>query len=401
MIGKAKLVIVAALSLAISAGAFANIINVPGDYAAIQPAINASVDGDTVLVSPGIYYENVDFYGHHVVLGSLFLTTGDMSYIEQTIIDGDSSGSVVTFQSGENNTAVITGLTLQNGVRDFGGGIRCTGIASPTIEYNIITNNAGLWAAGGVYFENTYSLFRHNIVCHNYTIGFGGGIVCILDSNPTIINNTISDNVALWGGGIGCMDNASPVLINNIFWGDSAVSSGPEVFGDDNSMPTFSYCDVENNILPGEGNIAVDPMFVDPSNGDFHLLRQSPCIDAGDPDSPYDPDSTRADMGALYYDRTTGIRDKNALPQKIVLNQNFPNPFNASTTIRYELPERAHVRIDICDLIGRKVTTLLDGLQPAGFHQLLWKAEGLSSGIYFYKIQAGDFVATKKMLLVK
>ena len=401
MIGNAKLVIVAALSLVIAAGTFARIINVPGDYAAIQAAINAGNDGDTVLVNPGIYYENVDFYGHNVVLASLFLTTGDISYIEQTIIDGDSSGSVVTFQSGENNTAVITGLTLQNGVRDFGGGIRCTGISSPTIEYNIITNNAGLWAAGGVYFESTFSLFSHNVVYHNYTIGFGGGIVCILDSNPTIINNTISDNVALWGGGISYMESSIPVIINTICWGDSAVSNSPEVFGDETSMPTFSYCDVENNVLPGEGNIAVDPMFVDPYSGDFHLLGASPCIDAGDPDSPCDPDSTRADMGALYYDRTTGIRDNPVLPRKIVLNQNFPNPFNASTTIRYELPERAHVRIDICDLIGRKVTTLTDGLQPAGFHQVLWRAEDLSSGIYFYKIQAGDFVAAKKLLLVK
>ena len=71
--------------------------NVPDDVATIQGAIDLSQNGDTVLVSPGTYEEHIDFSGKEIVVGSLMLTTGDDSYIEQTIIDGNNSGTVVTF----------------------------------------------------------------------------------------------------------------------------------------------------------------------------------------------------------------------------------------------------------------------------------------------------------------
>jgi hypothetical protein len=79
------------------------IINIPADYSTIQQGINASIDGDTVLVQPGTYVENINFNGQNIVLGSLFLTTGDTSYISQTVIDGDSAGTVLTLTSGENS----------------------------------------------------------------------------------------------------------------------------------------------------------------------------------------------------------------------------------------------------------------------------------------------------------
>lgn len=72
----------------------ATIINIPDDYPTIQAGIDASSDCDTVLVQPGTYVENIDFNGHNIVVGSLFLTIGDTSYISSTVIDGDSSGSI-------------------------------------------------------------------------------------------------------------------------------------------------------------------------------------------------------------------------------------------------------------------------------------------------------------------
>jgi hypothetical protein len=83
------------------------IINIPADYPTIQQGIDASIDGDTVLVQPGTYVENINFNGHNIVLGSLFLTTGDTSYIAQTVIDGDSAGTVVAFENGEDSTTAI------------------------------------------------------------------------------------------------------------------------------------------------------------------------------------------------------------------------------------------------------------------------------------------------------
>jgi hypothetical protein len=120
----------------------ATIINVPDDYETIQEGIDASTDGDTVLVQPQTYVENINFNGHNIVLGSLFLTTGDTSYISTTVIDGASSGSVVTFANGENSTAALKGFTVQNGISIEGGaGILCYN-SSPLIAYNTIRNNS-------------------------------------------------------------------------------------------------------------------------------------------------------------------------------------------------------------------------------------------------------------------
>jgi hypothetical protein len=89
------------------------------------------------------------------------------------------------------------------------------------------------------------------------------------------------------------------------------------------------------------------------------------------------------------------------MPERFILFQNYPNPFNASTVIRFDLPYQSHVIIDIYDILGSKVKALLDKQHPAGYHQVIWNAEDFASGIYFYKLQAGDYNETKKMMLVK
>ena len=89
------------------------------------------------------------------------------------------------------------------------------------------------------------------------------------------------------------------------------------------------------------------------------------------------------------------------IPRQFELNQNYPNPFNAVTTIRYGLPENAYVTIEVYDLLGRCVDVLVNEHQKAGYHMATWKAEDQTSGSYLYKIQAGDFIETKKMMLVK
>jgi hypothetical protein len=88
-------------------------------------------------------------------------------------------------------------------------------------------------------------------------------------------------------------------------------------------------------------------------------------------------------------------------PQGFELSQNYPNPFNPITQINYTLPRDGHVRLEIYNLLGQKVGTLVDEYQQAGQKTVNWEAKDLSSGIYFYKLTAGDFTATKKMVLTK
>jgi len=94
------------------------------------------------------------------------------------------------------------------------------------------------------------------------------------------------------------------------------------------------------------------------------------------------------------------------LPDKFAIHQNYPNPFNPITTLRYDLPEQANVNIIIYDMLGRQVRTLLNQTQDAGYRSVIWDATNdygkpVSAGVYLYKIQAGEFVQTKKMVLLK
>jgi photosystem II stability/assembly factor-like uncharacterized protein len=89
------------------------------------------------------------------------------------------------------------------------------------------------------------------------------------------------------------------------------------------------------------------------------------------------------------------------LPHEFVLHQNYPNPFNPSTAIKYELPKSTVVRLTVYDMLGREVSVLVNERRDAGVHEVKFDASGLSSGAYFYRIQAGDFVQTRRLLLVR
>ncbi len=94
------------------------------------------------------------------------------------------------------------------------------------------------------------------------------------------------------------------------------------------------------------------------------------------------------------------------IPTVFALLQNYPNPFNPVTTLRYDLPEQSTVNIIIYDMLGRQVRTLLNQTQDAGFKSVIWDATNdygkpVSVGVYLYKIQAGEFVQTRKMVLLK
>jgi hypothetical protein len=87
--------------------------------------------------------------------------------------------------------------------------------------------------------------------------------------------------------------------------------------------------------------------------------------------------------------------------ERFALQQNFPNPFNPSTSIRFQLPAATHVTVTVHDITGRKVAELLNAFKPAGEHTLQFNAAGLASGTYLYRVQAGNKVLQHKMLLLK
>jgi len=277
----------------------ANVINVPLDQPTIQAGIDASAHGDTVLVQPGTYVENINYNGKYIVVGSLFLTTGDTTYISQTIIDGSTQDtSTVIFGNIIYSTVVLSGFTISNGSGDRGGGILCL-YGRPRLDHLLVTGNmADL--GGGIYVEQCTS---------------------------RIVNVTISGNIASSkGGGIYCQHNSNLSLVNTILWNNS-----PQEIFILSGLVTAAYSDIKGG-WEGEGNIDSDPQFVDPENGDFRLKVTSPCIDAGHPDldddgitwendpDDQDPDGTRMDMGALYFDQSNLPHVESITPSQNALN---------------------------------------------------------------------------------
>jgi len=97
----------------------------------------------------------------------------------------------------------------------------------------------------------------------------------------------------------------------------------------------------------------------------------------------------------------TGTQLSDSAPSSFSLSQNYPNPFNARTSIRYNLPRAVNVTIDIFDITGRMVDRLILGFQEAGEHSVIWEAADVSSGVYFYRIRAGEYVSNRRCLLIK
>jgi hypothetical protein len=89
------------------------------------------------------------------------------------------------------------------------------------------------------------------------------------------------------------------------------------------------------------------------------------------------------------------------LPREFLLHQNYPNPFNPSTTIKFELPRTSHVSLSVYDMLGREVSVLVNERRDAGIHEVKFDGTSFASSMYFYRIQAGDFVSTKRMLILK
>ncbi len=99
--------------------------------------------------------------------------------------------------------------------------------------------------------------------------------------------------------------------------------------------------------------------------------------------------------------KITQGRDNNTLPADFVLAQNYPNPFNPATTIKFSLPLQSQVKLSIYNSLGELVSDLIDGKLDAGYHEVLFNANGLASGVYYYRISANEYIDTKKMLLIK
>ena len=225
-----------------------------GTFSTIGAAIGASASGDTVVVCPGTYVENVNFGGRNITLRS---AAGP----EVTRIDGNAAGSVVTFAASEGPAAVLDGFTIQNGRSGFdtpgfgdGGGIRIAG-TSPTIRNNAIINNRACSGIGiSIHFGSP--LIESNVISQNMQQGCsggnGGGGMAILGSSAAIVrSNTISHNTlnSANGGGIALNGAGSPTIDRNVISDNSATGIIPCTRGGGITIGNHSDATITGNLI--------------------------------------------------------------------------------------------------------------------------------------------------------
>jgi hypothetical protein len=197
----------------------ASIIKVPADQPTIQDGINAAVNGDTVLVAPGTYNEDINFSGKAIVVRS----SGGPRV---TIIDGGSLGAVVTFSSGETNASVLSGFTLQHGSNS---GVYMN-FASPVLKDNIIANNKAEWGAGIYIGGASTAQVLHNTFIGNVASSGGGAIGLFSAGSVRIENNRITkNNGGGQGGAFWMVGEGDEIIVQNLMYNDVA-SSGTEFY---------------------------------------------------------------------------------------------------------------------------------------------------------------------------
>ncbi|MFC1855003.1 choice-of-anchor Q domain-containing protein [Thermodesulfobacteriota bacterium] len=239
----------------------------------IQAAINASSDGDLILVSAGTYTENLSITKNIVVRA----VDGQAT----TIIDGNNLGSAVTFAAGLLQRGGIDGFTITNGnTTGNGGGVNAPN-SSPTIANCNITGNSATGNGGGISVAGSHSQNITNcLITDNTASVSGGGINAVNTTSHFITNCTVSNNTASVSGGGIFADNAWwQHIINTILWGDTAPVQN-ELNGDAGAWITFNNCFMEGGVY-WWGVPSIDPLFVNAAAGDYHLQATSPAINYG------------------------------------------------------------------------------------------------------------------------
>ena len=290
----------------------AKTILVPQQFETIQTGINSAHNGDTILVSTGTYFENINFRGKKIIVASRYLITRSFDDIRQTIIDGSrpihsDTASVVLFNSGEDSTAMLCGFTLTGGVGSLvpgafiGGGILIRTSSSPVIQFNIIRQNSAVYgggiavrnsfprllnnalvnnraeSGGGLWMENSLVTVKNNVFCAN-AVDTGGGAVLIKGSFIDFANNVVTKNSAPSGAGIYCSGGIISIEYCDFFGnigGDFGGCSDAKL-GDTTAGVNYNFDHADRY-----KNIFRDPQFTNPAGYDFSLRCTSRLIDAG------------------------------------------------------------------------------------------------------------------------
>jgi hypothetical protein len=301
-------------------------------------------------------------------------------------VDGELTGGTVTF-------AKIRNALLRN--------MRTEG---PTEIRGIVKLGDGNECYGDLLVSDTLQSIPYGGGAHTYVLRCYGSLF-----NNGLIRDepTESENLAVYAGGdIINYGRFTNYRVYQLYYADKNIRNisihnsslidwqvnGAAIAG--GSAFAITAGGGTGNVVPGSSYDITLQFTPDPSDTNATLTIASP--DIGTLSTIYLVGSNgSAPVGVREED------DRPAIPSEFALCQNYPNPFNPSTVIRYSLPVPGNIRLKIYDLLGREVATLVDGVRPAGEHQVQWDASGMPGGMYLYRLESGTFRETRKLMLVK
>jgi hypothetical protein len=289
------------------------------------------------------------------------------------------------------------------------------------IEGNRIINNSASHEGGGlcVYSVQAAGVVPHVAMVNNILMGnasgtLGGGVyVTGKDVALSMVNNTFSSNTAATGGSGLSIDSAIVRALNTILWD----TGGTEIQTSSGGSLVASYCDIHGGFT-GTGNINSDPKLSSTGVDSLGWLdSSSACIDAGvisanvagvvltapgkDIYGKTRPSGHSVDIGACEKLITGVPAVERSVPPGYGLDQNYPNPFNPNSNIRYQISEFRYVKLAVYDLLGREVAVLVNEKKAPGSYEVTFDGSALATGVYFYRLAAGEYVGCRKMVLMK
>jgi len=399
-------------------------------------SINGAEEGTSVIKN--CKFENADktdmtYQGG----GAINIYNSDSVTVEGCVFYGNNArlGGAMYI---ENSNAKVENCYFENNgiigeeVQTESGGALYINNSEPSIRKLRFVNNYSTSGGGAMVLDNSSPTISNVLMIKNETNGLGGAVKLINGAAPKFVNVTVADNVAGTGGAFYTTESSNMNVINSILYGDTK----PEIYAGGSANVEVTYTLVEegsNEDFFGEGCLDTDPLFKMIEENYYYLKsftcgdgEASPAIDAGHPDSTdaviacgQGLGTVRADMGyygGRYSMVLVGVEEEEtgAIPTKYELSQNYPNPFNPTTTITYSIPSViarspandgkqsiVNVALTVYNSLGQKIATLVNKEQAPGNYIVQFDASKLPSGIYFYTLRAGDFVSTKKMILMK
>lgn len=268
------------------------------------------------------------------------------------------------------------------------------------VEYCRINNCSAGYNGGGACVTNSIARFQNCTFYEGYSGGppiYGGSGIFFGNcrEDTCFVVNCIFQ--AYFQDCITIINSLTSLAFNDFYGNDNNFSGRPP-----ENIGILTQINANGDSCDAYYNIFLNPCMIDPEAENFQIAANSPCIDAGDPAKRFDPDSTVADIGALYFDQSAIVpTQQEDSPTGFVLLQTYPNPFNNEAFLKMTIPYAAAIELALYDITGRKIAEITSGRYLPGDYDFTIRGDNLSSGVYFCRLSLGKSAITRKVVFVK